>query len=85
MFRAIKEPIGILGNDKKMTDRHALLSFLVEEALGALLRAQHADTSAATIALNEEAEELTAIRLNILRRQDNEAQLELQLEIKAAA
>ena len=68
-----------------MTDRHALLSFLVEEALDTLMRAQHAATPEGMIALSEEAEELTAIRLNILRRQDNEAQLELQLEIKAAA
>lgn len=65
-----------------MTDRHALLTFLADETHAALLRAQR--VGVASSALNE-AEELMAIRMNILRRQDNEAQLELQLEIKAAA
>jgi len=47
--------------------------------------AQQSASPAAMIALKEEAEERTAIRMNILRRPDNEAQLELQLDIKAAA
>ena len=67
-----------------MTDRHALLSFLADETHAALLRAQRAGAPAIAI-LIDEAEELMAIRLNILRRQDNEAQLELPLDIKAAA
>lgn len=65
-------------------DRHALLSFLADETHIALLRAHRAGTSSTAMLLNE-AEELMAIRLHILRRQDNEAQLELPLEIKAAA
>jgi hypothetical protein len=65
-----------------MTDRHALLTFLADETHAALLRAHGAG---AQIAALNEAEELMAIRLNILRRQDNEAQLELPLDIKAAA
>ncbi len=65
-----------------MTDRHALLTFLADETHAALLRAHRAGVQ--TTALHE-AEELMAIRLNILRRQDNEAQLELPLDIKAAA
>lgn len=65
-------------------DRHALLTFLADETHATLLRAQRAETPAMTTLLNE-AEELMAIRLNILRRQDNEAQLELPLDIKAAA
>lgn len=65
-----------------MTDRHALLTFLADETHAALLRAHR--TGTASTALHE-AEELMAIRLNILRRQDNEAQLELPLDIKAAA
>jgi hypothetical protein len=63
-------------------DRLALLSFLAEESHAALLRAQHAENPAL---LFDEAQELTAIRLNILRRQDNDAQLELPLDFKAAA
>lgn len=65
-------------------DRHALLSFLADETHSALVRAHRAGTSSTAMLLNE-AEELMAIRLHILRRQDNEAQLELPLEIKAAA
>ncbi len=65
-------------------DRHALLSFLADETHNALVRAHRAGTSSTAMLLNE-AEELMAIRLHILRRQDNEAQLELPLEIKAAA
>jgi len=65
-------------------DRIALLNFLADETHAALIRAQNAGTPAMSTLLNE-AEELMAIRLNILRRQDNEAQLELPLEIKAAA
>lgn len=67
-----------------MTDRHALLSFLADETHAALLRAQHAGAPPTSMLLDE-AEELMAIRMNILRRQDNEAQLELPLDIKAAA
>ena len=67
-----------------MTDRQALLSFLAEDSLAALSRSIGADASIAEM-LMEEAEELMAIRLNILRRQDPEAQLELPLEVKAAA
>ncbi len=65
-----------------MTDRHALLTFLADETHAALTRA-HLVGAPRTALL--EAEELMAIRLNILRRQDNEAQLELPLDIKAAA
>ncbi len=65
-----------------MTDRQALLTFLADETHAALLRAHR--TGASSVALSE-AEELMAIRLNILRRQDNEAQLELPLDVKAAA
>ncbi|MCC6915006.1 MAG: hypothetical protein IT566_15000 [Rhodospirillaceae bacterium] len=65
-----------------MTDRHALLTFLADETHAALQRAHRAGTQGAAL---QEAEELMAIRLNILRRQDNEAQLELPLDIKAAA
>jgi hypothetical protein len=67
-----------------MTDRHALLSFLADETHAALVRAHNAGAPATSMLLAE-AEELMAIRLNILRRQDNEAQLELPLDIKAAA
>ena len=63
-------------------DRHALLHFLADETHAVLVRAHGADAPAVLLA---EAEELMAIRLNILRRQDNEAQLELPLEMKAAA
>lgn len=66
-----------------MQDRHALLSFLAEETHAALVRAHRVGTPMS--ALLNEAEELMAIRLNILRRQDNEAQLELPLDLKAAA
>lgn len=65
-------------------DRHALLSFLADETHAILVRA-HTGGAPATATLLNEAEELMAIRLNILRRQDNEAQLELPLDIKAAA
>ncbi|MGE3332043.1 MAG: hypothetical protein AB7I36_00250 [Rhodospirillaceae bacterium] len=65
-----------------MTDRHALLTFLADETHAALTRAHLVGTPSAALL---EAEELMAIRLNILRRQDNEAQLELPLDIKAAA
>jgi hypothetical protein len=65
-------------------DRISLLNFLADETHAALVRAQNMGTPAMSTLLNE-AEELMAIRLNILRRQDNEAQLELPLEIKAAA
>lgn len=67
-----------------MTERHALLSFLADETHAALVRAHGSGASATPMLLNE-AEELMAIRLNILRRQDNEAQLELPLDLKAAA
>ncbi len=67
-----------------MTDRHALLTFLVEEAHAALVRAQ-SEEMLDMANLLDEANELMAIRTNILRRQDNQAQLELPLEIKAAA
>ena len=65
-------------------DRHALLSYLAEETHTALLSAHRSGAPRTAVLLNE-AEELMAIRLNILRRQDNEAQLELPLDIKAAA
>lgn len=65
-------------------DRHALLSFLADETHAALLRAHRAGAARTAVLLNE-AEELMAIRLHILRRQDNEAQLELPLDLKAAA
>jgi len=67
-----------------MTERHALLSFLADETHAALVRAHRAGAPATSMLLNE-AEELMAIRLNILRRQDKEAQLELPLDLKAAA
>ena len=65
-------------------DRNALLNFLADETHAALSRAQNVGTPAMATLLNE-AEELMAIRLNILRRQDNEAQFELPLNLKAAA
>jgi len=65
-----------------VTDRHALLTFLADETHAALLRAHRAGAQGTAL---KEAEELMAIRLNILRRQDNEAQLELPLDVKAAA
>lgn len=67
-----------------MTDRENLLSYLAEEILAVQSRALLARASD-SYALITEADELMAIRLNILRRQDNEAQLELPLNIKAAA
>lgn len=80
---ACRRNAGVTGKEEpEMTDRHALLTFLADETHAALLRAHR--LGAPRTALNE-AEELMAIRLNILRRQDNEAQLELPLDIKAAA
>lgn len=67
-----------------MTDRHSLLTFLVEEAHAGLARAQSQEMLGMANLLDE-ANERMAIRSNILRRQDNHAQLELPLEIKAAA
>ena len=65
-------------------DRNALLNFLAEETHAAISRAQNVGTLAMTKQLNE-AEELIAIRHNIQRPHDNEAQLELTLHIKDAA
>lgn len=65
-------------------DHHALLHFLAEETHHTLLRAHHIG-GVGTAALLNEAEELMAIRLNILRRVEDAAQLELPLEIKKAA
>lgn len=64
-------------------DHHGLLAFLADEAQAALLRVQR--LSGIAKAPLQEAEELTAIRLNIIRRKEEEAQLELPLDLKAAA
>jgi len=73
------------GKVNKMSQDHTtLLHFLADEAHQALQRAPRAGTTSAIASLAE-AEELMAIRINILRRIDNEAQLELPLDLKKAA
>lgn len=65
-------------------ERNALLHFLADETHNALARAQNAEAPASVVLLNE-AEELMAIRLRILRRHEDTAQLELPLDMKVAA